>query len=104
LATASVVSPRFIDEVVSMVRLITTPTRLTILYLLDNRECNVGQICAELGNPSQPAVSHQLALLRYRKLVEGRREGRNIIYQLTPEGRSVVRAFDALFARHDPQG
>ncbi len=37
-------------------------------------------------NISQPAVSHHLALLRHRGIVECRRHGKNSLYSLTDTG------------------
>lgn len=83
-------------QIVTRLRLVTAPSRQKILMLLAQGEQNVGDICRELGNPSQPAVSHQLSLLRHGRLIESERQGRNVIYRLTESGRSVANAFEAL--------
>jgi len=82
--------------IVAKLRLVTAPTRLMILFLLAEHERNVGAICSELDNSSQPSVSHQLALLRHGRLIEARREGRTIVYSLTPVGQTVTDAFRKL--------
>jgi len=87
-----------IHQIVTRLRLVTAPSRQKILLLLARGEQNVGDICEELGNPSQPAVSHQLSLLRHGRLIESQRRGRNVYYQLTDSGRSVAHAFDVLGA------
>jgi len=85
-----------IQQVVTRLRLVTAPSRQKIILLLAKGEQNVGNICDELGNPSQPAVSHQLSLLRHGRLIESQRRGRNVYYRLTESGQAVARAFDIL--------
>jgi DNA-binding transcriptional ArsR family regulator len=57
------------------------PTRLRILAALFAGERCVHDLCARLGM-SQPAVSHQLRILRSARLVKPRRAGREIFYSL----------------------
>lgn len=57
------------------------PTRLRIISELATGEKCVHEIAEVLGL-NQPAVSHQLRLLRDKGLVRYRREGRHIIYSL----------------------
>jgi len=85
-----------VHQIVTRLRLVTAPSRQKILMLLAQGEQNVGEICQELGNPSQPAVSHQLSLLRHGRLIESERQGRNVIYRLTDSGRAVADAFETL--------
>jgi len=85
-----------VHQIVNRLRLVTAPSRHKILLLLAKGEQNVGDICEELGNPSQPAVSHQLSLLRHGRLVECQRRGRNVFYRLTESGQTVAQAFDRL--------
>jgi len=85
-----------IHQIVTRLRLVTAPSRQKILLLLAQGEHNVGDICEELGNPSQPAVSHQLSLLRHGHLIECERRGRNVFYKLTDSGQAVAQAFDVL--------
>ncbi len=82
-----------IQKVVSTLQLATSPTRLAILILLSKQPRFAGEIREELGNPSQPSVSHQLSLLRHGKLVESHRDGRKILYRLTDVGRLLVDSF-----------
>src|SRR4051812_8533613 len=56
------------------------PTRLQILLMLAEGERHVGAICDALGDQSQPAVSHHLALLRHGSIVTPRREGKTLVY------------------------
>jgi len=85
-----------VHQIVNKLRLVTAPSRQSILLLLAKGERNVGDICEELGNPSQPAVSHQLSLLRHGRLIESQRRGRNVYYRLTPSGQTVAAAFERL--------
>lgn len=61
------------------------PTRLAIFERLAQGESTV----TELGRGfavSQPAISQHLSALRRCHLVSHRKEGRNAIYRVTPEG------------------
>ena len=71
--------------------------RLVILCLLVEGEKSVTEI-EHLLSLRQPAVSQQLARLRADKLVETRRDGKNIYYSLArPEVRDVIMALHAAF-------
>lgn len=59
-------------------------TRIKILYDLFSGEKNVTEICQNL-EMNQSAVSHQLKILRTTKLVQGRREGKSIVYALADD-------------------
>ncbi len=60
---------------------LTAPSRLRILARLHGGACSVGELAAEIGmEPS--AVSHQLRVLRHLGLVTGRRDGRQVRYEL----------------------
>jgi len=56
-------------------------SRVQIVWLLSQREHNVGDIARQLSM-SQPAVSHHLRTLRNLKLVKVRRQGRTSFYAL----------------------
>lgn len=59
-------------------------TRIKILYDLFSGEKNVKEICRDL-EMNQSAVSHQLKILRTAQLVQGRREGKIIVYALADD-------------------
>jgi DNA-binding transcriptional ArsR family regulator len=62
------------------------PSRLKILLTLARGgEMHVSGLCRFLGS-SQPSVSHHLSLLRSRRLVSCRREGKNIFYAVESSG------------------
>ncbi|MFY2791559.1 metalloregulator ArsR/SmtB family transcription factor [Rhodococcus sp. KRD162] len=62
-------------------RMLSDPTRLHILWLLDRGPADVSALTTATGT-SRTAVSQHLAKLRFTGLVETRREGRNVIYRL----------------------
>jgi DNA-binding transcriptional ArsR family regulator len=67
------------------------PTRRAVLDLLRRGNQPAGQIASAFP-VSRPAISKQLRLLRRAHLVSEHREGRNRVYQLTPE---PLRAVDS---------
>lgn len=67
--------------VAATLQALATPSRLFILTRLRQGPCPVGELAAAVGM-EQPAVSHQLRLLRTLGLVAGTRQGRKIVYAL----------------------
>ncbi len=63
-------------------RAMADETRLRIMNLICCRQVCVGDLVKELGNVSQPTVSHHLQVLRNAGLVETRREGKQVFYTL----------------------
>lgn len=57
-------------------------TRQRIMRLLCCQWLCVGDIVQQMGDISQPTVSHHLAVLREAGLVHVRREGKQIFYSL----------------------
>jgi DNA-binding transcriptional ArsR family regulator len=72
---------------------LSDPTRILILYALNERPLNVTELTNELGVP-QPTISRHLKVLRERGLVSTERQGTIITYQLTD--RRVIQAMDLL--------
>lgn len=62
-------------------KIISDSTRLSILYLLKEKERNVSEIVREM-NMEQSAISHQLRILKDARLVRSHREGKSMIYKL----------------------
>ena len=60
---------------------LSTPSRVRILAHLREGPCIVGDLAAAV-QMEQPAVSHQLRILRDLGLVVGSRTGRHVIYGL----------------------
>lgn len=74
-----------VDELAEIFKVLGDPTRLRILTaLIGAAGLCVHDICTRV-EVSQPAVSHQLRILRGARLVRGRRSGREIIYTLDDE-------------------
>ena len=64
---------------------IADETRQKIMALICCREVCVSDLVEELGNVSQPTVSHHLQILRAAGLVDTRRDGKQIFYTLKQE-------------------
>lgn len=62
-------------------KVFSDPTRLRILELLKERECNVSEIMEQL-NLKQSTVSQHLRSLRECGVVTSKKEGREITYSL----------------------
>jgi len=76
------VSDSSVRELTNVFKLLSDETRFRILlYLAENQELHVTDLCERLGQ-SQPAVSHHLALLRVSGLIESRREGKHNFYSV----------------------
>ena len=86
-----------VRELAQVFKLLSDETRLRILlYLAQNQELHVTDLCKRLGQ-SQPAVSHHLALLRVSGLIESRREGKHNYYSVRTDhfGELLVDLFSA---------
>lgn len=66
---------------VEVFRLLADGTRIQILSALSDQEMSVNELAAAIGKPG-PSVSQHLAKLRMGRLVQTRREGTQIFYQL----------------------
>ncbi len=73
--------PQELQGLTSLFKLLSDRTRVSILQLLSDGERNVTKLCEALRLP-QPTVSHHLGLLRVNKLIDNRREGKQIFYRL----------------------
>lgn len=72
---------------------LSDPTRIFILYALNERSQNVTELTNELGVP-QPTISRHLKVLRERGLVFTERQGTVITYHLIDQ--RVIQAMDLL--------
>ncbi|MBC9720080.1 MAG: winged helix-turn-helix transcriptional regulator [Lactobacillus sp.] len=70
-----------IQRVSKIFKIISDPTRLSILFLLQKEELSVGAIAQSLSM-EQSAISHQLKTLKASRLVKAKRAGRSMIYSL----------------------
>ena len=85
-----------IRQTAQLLKQVSDPTRLQVLMLLNEKERNVTELCADLGTQSQPAVSHHLALLRHGRLIEPRRSGKHNFYALTEAGRELAQVVNSV--------
>ncbi len=69
------------------------PTRILLLYALDEKPRNVTELTVEL-NITQPTTSRHLKILRDRGLVRANRQGVVIQYELND--RRLIQALDLL--------
>ncbi len=72
---------------------LSDPTRILILYALNERSLNVTELTNDLSIP-QPTTSRHLKVLRERGLVYTERQGTVIIYHLADQ--RVIQALDLL--------
>jgi|SRR5699024_2768404 len=70
-----------IQAISKLFKVISDPTRLSILFLLQYEELSVGRIAQSLSM-EQSSISHQLKTLKDSHLVKARREGKAMIYSL----------------------
>lgn len=73
-----------IDTIVPVLKLLGDKTRLTILKLIQQKECCVCELVSVL-NMSQPAISQHLRKLRDAKVVQEDRRGKWVYYTLNKE-------------------
>ena len=83
-ALTDAISEDILCNLAELFKVFGDSTRIKILYDLFSGEKNVTEICRDL-EMNQSAVSHQLKILRTAKLVQGRREGKSIVYALADE-------------------
>lgn len=68
------------------------PIRLKIVAGLLSQSCNVKKIWECLGLP-QATVSQHLALLKSKKIIDGRRDGTEVFYSVvSDEAKQIIRA------------
>ena len=84
-----------LQDVVDVCRMLADTTRASMLAILAKGPRTVGELCRELKLP-QPTVSHHLALLRITGLLERRRKGKQMIYNLNREKLAPVNQFMAM--------
>lgn len=78
---ASPIDKETIQSISKLFKVISDPTRLSILFLLQKKEKSVGNIALAL-EMEQSAISHQLKTLKDSRLVKARREGKSMVYSL----------------------
>lgn len=81
IPTSAMLDKESIHSVSKIFKIISDPTRISILFLLQQQELSVGAITTSL-EMEQSAISHQLKTLKEARLVKARREGKAIYYSL----------------------
>jgi len=84
-------------EIIKAFKALSDPTRLRIFLLLLEKDLCVCELTFVL-NMSQSRISHQLRLLRDANLVEGKRDGRWIIYTIPQRARENLEPLLRRFA------
>ena len=80
----------FQSGMIRIFKLLSNPTRLNILMLLEHDQLSVNEIVTQL-QITQPQVSHQLAILKDQQLVSAKKIGKKSLYQLNdPHILSVI--------------
>ncbi len=69
------------EQVARLMSALGTASRVRILAQLRENPCSVGELTQALGM-AQPAISHQLRILRDLDLVVGTHQGRNTVYAM----------------------
>ena len=78
-----------IERATTLTKVVSDPTRLRILSALALEELCVCDLAWVVG-ASQGLVSHHLRLLRTNGLAASRRDGKLVMYRLTPAGRQLL--------------
>ncbi len=74
-----------LSDLLTFGKVIADETRQRIMALLCCREVCVSDLVEELGDVSQPTVSHHLQILKSAGLVGARRDGKQVYYTLRQE-------------------
>ncbi|NJC88598.1 MAG: winged helix-turn-helix transcriptional regulator [Desulfuromonas sp.] len=89
---AEFVKARNFDREAEILKVLGHPIRLKIVAGLMSQSCNVKKIWECLGLP-QATVSQHLALLKNKGIIDGRRDGVEVYYQVVSgPARDVVTA------------
>jgi DNA-binding transcriptional ArsR family regulator len=92
--------PRETEALSRYFRVLGDPTRLRILEALLEGERTVSELVQLVGAP-QSRVSNHLACLKWCRVAESERRGRNVVYRVTdPRVRGLLRNGRDLAAEH----
>lgn len=73
-----------LEDLSELFKVFGDATRLKILFVLSSVEVCVCDLAHSL-KMTQSAISHQLRILKQKKLVKSRREGKSVFYSLADE-------------------
>lgn len=92
---------RSVGEASELLKLVGNANRLAIVCYLMETEASVSALEDELGI-RQPTLSQQLAELREAGVIEGRRDGKAIVYSVSdPKVQAIVHTLRDLFSGLD---
>lgn len=77
------------EEAVRILKALSHPVRLTIIRMLAESQCNVSQLEKQVGL-SQSGVSQHLRILRLSGIIEPKRDGKEICYQIVDDKAAKV--------------
>ncbi len=84
IASQAMLTPEAVSDISIFFKILGDPTRVKIVWALDQQELCVCDIAATL-EMSKSAISHQLALLRRHRIVKSKRSGKQVFYSLDDE-------------------
>ncbi|NNC85786.1 MAG: winged helix-turn-helix transcriptional regulator [Bacteroidia bacterium] len=83
-----------LEKAAFVLKTVANPLRLSIIYLLQDREhITVTEICAIL-DAEQSLISHHLLSMREKGILNSTKEGRKVLYSL--KFRDVVKVIECL--------
>jgi DNA-binding transcriptional ArsR family regulator len=100
-APGGTLTPAQLDAAAAIFDMLSTPTRLHLMWLLCHGERDVGRLVGEV-DASVAAVSQHLAKLRLAGLVTARRQGRHQIYRV--DDPHVALLVESVFDHIGPDG
>jgi len=100
-ARASGPTPVQLQTAAVILDMLSTPTRLHLMWLLAHGDHDVGWLAEQVG-ATVAAVSQHLGKLRMAGLVSARRDGRQQIY--TADNPHVLMLVEQIFAHVTPDG
>ncbi len=85
----NMLSQETISDISILFKILGDPTRVKIVWALEQEELCVCDIAETLGM-TKSAISHQLALLRKHHIVKPRRAGKQVFYSLDDEHITLI--------------
>jgi DNA-binding transcriptional ArsR family regulator len=79
-----ILSEHVAAEVAELFRAFSDTSRVRILSALAEREFNVSQLALEVGI-SESGISHHMRGLRQMRIVQSRRDGKEVFYRIDDE-------------------
>jgi len=93
------------DELLGLLKLLSDPTRLEIMTVLDKKGTHSVSDCqCHVPDVSQSLLSHHIADLRKAGLIEAEKQGLRVYYSLTSRGHDVMAALTTLQEEYPMNG